>query len=121
MRASSTTVIKILIAAISVAFVCLFSTQNSQSKPFAESSVLADGAAIYAERCASCHGADGRAQTPKGKRKGATDFTSSKWKPNDARLMKVIANGKAGMPAFKDKLNEDEIKAVTMYIKTFKK
>src|SRR3712207_7282895 len=55
---SSTTVVKILAAAISVAFVSLFLTQNSQSKPvnpiFAESFVLADGAAIYAERCASC-------------------------------------------------------------------
>lgn len=121
MRASSTTVIKILIATSSVAFVSLFSIQSSQSKPVAESSVFADGAAIYAERCASCHGADGRAQTPKGKRKGATDFTSSKWKPSDARMMKVIAEGKGNMPGYKELLGEDEIRAVTMYVKTFKK
>ena len=33
-------------------------------------------AEIYAAHCAKCHGADGRAKTAKGKRVGATDFTS---------------------------------------------
>ena len=38
-------------------------------------------AELYAASCAKCHGADGRARTAKGKRVGATDFTTSDWNP----------------------------------------
>jgi len=124
-RGASITVIKILTATITVAFAALLSIQNSQSKQLyllsAASPVVADGAVIYAEHCAKCHGGDGRAQTAKGKRKGATDFTSAKWKPNDARMIKVITDGKGNMPGFKETLNEDEIRAAMLFVKTFKK
>ena len=121
-KGSRINAIKSLTATISIAFVSLFSTQSLHSKQLnAHSFAFADGAAIYAERCVNCHGSDGRAQTPRGKRKGATDFTSAKWKPNDARMMKVIAEGKGNMPSFKEVLSEDEIKAVMMFVKTFKK
>lgn len=112
---------KILILIFSVACVGSLSAKNSQSMPInASEPVFADGAAIFAERCASCHGADGRAQTAKGKRKGATDFTSDKWRPNEARMIKVITDGKGNMPAFKDTLNADEIRAAMLFVKTFK-
>ena len=40
-------------------FACLASLACSEAR--------ADGASLYAERCASCHGADGKAQTPVGR------------------------------------------------------
>ena len=79
-----------------------------------------DGAAIYASTCARCHGADGRAQTPKGKQTGATDFTSAKWQPNEARGIRTITNGRGKMPSFKSTLSAEEIRAAWNYVRRFK-
>ncbi len=38
------------------------------------STAAADGPSVYAERCASCHGADGRGQTPVGRALGISSF-----------------------------------------------
>lgn len=78
-----------------------------------------DGAALFtANKCATCHGADG-----KGKVKGARDFTDAAWqkKESDAELTGVIKNGKKPMPPYGDKLNAEEIKALVAYVRTFGK
>jgi cytochrome c6 len=79
------------------------------------------GAEIFDSYCARCHGADGRAQTTKGKRVGATNFTSPKWKPNEARGIRVITNGKGEMPDFKSILSAEEVKSVWNYARKFKR
>jgi mono/diheme cytochrome c family protein len=79
-----------------------------------------DAAGLYvAQKCAGCHGLDG-----KGKIKGARDFTDAAWqkKESDAELARQIRNGEPPkMPAYKDKLSEEEIKALVAYIRTFAK
>ena len=78
-----------------------------------------DAAALYtANKCATCHGADG-----KGKIKGARDFTDAAWqkKESDAELAAVIKNGKKPMPPYGDKLKDDEIKALVAYVRSFAK
>lgn len=78
-----------------------------------------DGAALFtANKCATCHGADG-----KGKLKDARDFTDAAWqkKESDAELASVIKNGKKPMPPYGDKLNADEIKALVAYVRSFGK
>ncbi|MEP6902988.1 MAG: cytochrome c [Actinomycetota bacterium] len=77
------------------------------------------GAAVYQQHCAECHGADGKANTAKGKRKGATDLTKSAI--STIRGIKVISNGRELMPGFKDTLPEAEISAVMDYIRGFRK
>lgn len=80
-----------------------------------------DGPAdVYATHCATCHGADGRARTSKGRRAGATDFTSRDWNTDEARGIKIITNGKSEMPRFKGKLTADEIKGVFGYVLGFR-
>jgi cytochrome c oxidase cbb3-type subunit 3 len=71
--------------------------------------------------CAVCHGDDGKGQTPKGKEKGARDFTNAKWQKSadDARLEDSITKGKGKMPAFKDKLSADDIKALVKEVRSF--
>ncbi len=77
-----------------------------------------DGAAVFKQRCSMCHGADGKGfpalKTP--------DFTDPKWQESiqDSELVETIKNGKKGtpMPAFGDKLSEDEIKAVVAHIRS---
>lgn len=80
----------------------------------------AASAAIYAQNCAGCHGRDGRAQTAKGKRLGATDFTGD-WNTDDARGIRIITNGRDEMPSFKKKLTAEEIRSVWGYVRSFKK
>ena len=75
-------------------------------------------AEIFAANCARCHGVDGRAKTAKGKRVGATDFTSD-WNKDQARGIRIITKGKGEMPSFKGKLSDAEIKAVFSYVTRF--
>lgn len=75
-----------------------------------------DGASIYASSCARCHGGDGRGQTAKGRQTGAKDLTKSM--PTEARGIRSITNGKGKMPAFKNSLSAEEIRAVWNYIRT---
>ena len=51
----------------------------------------ADGPALFADNCASCHGLDGRARTPAGKKVHAKDLTLSKL--TDAEIEKQIRDG----------------------------
>jgi mono/diheme cytochrome c family protein len=78
------------------------------------------GGVVYAQNCARCHGADGRAQTRKGKQVDATDFTGGEWLPDTARDTRIVTRGKGSMPAFKGKLSAAEINAVVSYIRRFK-
>ncbi|NKB47939.1 MAG: c-type cytochrome [Alphaproteobacteria bacterium] len=95
---------------------------------------LADGARVYAESCASCHGVNlegqanwrqlnenGRLPAPPHNARGHT------WHHDDATLFGITKLGTAeftgldiasDMPAFKDILSDDEIRAVLAYIKS---
>jgi len=95
---------------------------------------LAIGARVYAENCASCHGANlegqsnwrqrndnGRLPAPPHNARGHT------WHHDDATLFGITKLGTAeftglpiesDMPAFKDVLSDEEIRAVLAYIKS---
>lgn len=107
--------IKIFIVLLSVLFVLVVLTSGERTGVIVVHAQ--DGAAIYASSCVRCHGADGRGQTPKGKQTGATNFTSAKWQPNEARGIRTITNGKGKMPAFKATLSAEEIRAVWSYVR----
>ena len=81
----------------------------------------ADGAAIFKAKCAACHGADGKGDTPVGKNLKVTPLGSADvQKLSDADLEKTIGDGKGKMPAFKTKLSADELKAVVAFVRTLK-
>jgi S-disulfanyl-L-cysteine oxidoreductase SoxD len=96
----------------------------------ADSEVLATGEALYEQHCAACHGANLEGQpnwkvpdsngvypAPPHNRDGHT------WYHPDSVLLEIIAQGgtmpKTAMPAFGDKLNQDEMEAILVYIKSF--
>ncbi len=84
---------------------------------------VADGAALYAAKCAICHAKDGRG-TPNWRSKGQPDFTDAKWQrsQSDAQIAAATKNGKGKyMPAFKAKLSDEEIAAVVARIRAFGK
>ena len=80
---------------------------------------------IWEERCIACHGEDGKAQTKKGRELKAKDFTRPKWQKHtsDEEIVGTITNGipKKKMPAFKDKLSAEEIRALVPYLRAFGK
>jgi cytochrome c6 len=77
------------------------------------------GADTYKTKCAMCHGATGLGDTPAGKVFKAASLKDPMvtTKSND-ELTVIIKNGKNKMPAWKDKLTEDQIKAVLLFIRT---
>lgn len=80
--------------------------------------------ALFKEKCARCHGADGRGQTVIGRMVGAPDFTDENWwneEKDERRFARSIAEGRGEMPAFGRKLTRSDIKALAAYVKTFRK
>src|SRR4051794_41180514 len=83
---------------------------------------MADGAAVFKAKCASCHGADGAGQTGMGKAMKLRDLGSPEvQKQTDAELTTITTDGKAKMPAYKGKISNDEIKQVIAFMRTLKK
>jgi mono/diheme cytochrome c family protein len=95
-------------------------------------SSAAIGTRIYAQRCAVCHGPDGRGNGPAAPSMipRPRDFTLGFFKykstppgapPTDIDLERVVADGlqASAMPYFKDLLSEAEIRAVVGRVKAF--
>ena len=80
---------------------------------------------LFNQSCAPCHGKDGKANTPAGKKAGAKDLSVSKTTP--VEIERQITDGKADskgalkMPAFAGKITPDEIKALADYVLAFRK
>ena len=88
------------------------------------------GQRLYAQRCAVCHGPDGRGNGPAAPSliPRPRDLTLGQFKykstppgqpPSDADLLGVLANGlqASAMPAFGDLLSTDELHQIVSYIK----
>ncbi len=83
-----------------------------------------DTTEIYAEKCALCHGEDGKGKTPLGEGLGARDFTEKTFQDSitDEEIVEQIANGtEEKMFPFKSKLTSDEIHALAPIIRAFGK
>lgn len=99
----------------------------SGSDPVADA---ARGASLYDTHCASCHGVDGEGM-PNWKTPNADgsypapphDSSGHTWHHSDDLLVDLVANGsdfaQSRMPAFGDRLDDDEIIAILEYIKTW--
>lgn len=108
----------ILVIVLFGLFLAFLAVPPSGSPAYAATSNFKGGAEIYAGHCAKCHGSDGRARTARGKRAGATDFTTD-WNRDETRGIRIITNGKNEMPSFKKKLTAAEIRAVFGYVSRF--
>lgn len=90
----------------------------------AQAGRLAQAKTLFGERCAKCHGANGRGQTNLGETLGVPDFTDSDWwnrGVKDERLANSITRGKGEMPAFGKKLTREEIALLVSYVRRFKR
>ena len=95
-----------------------------QEKVDAEKKESTQTPALFKEKCARCHGEDGRGQTVIGRMVNAPDFTDENWwneEKDERRFVRSITEGKGEMPAFGKKLTRPEIRALAAYVKTFRK
>lgn len=103
---------KKLLLALAVVIVALSSTPSRAD----------DAATLYKSKCAMCHGADGKGETPAGKKMGVHDFGSPEVQGmKDAEIASAIADGKNKMPAYKKSLSADQIKDLVSYVRSFGK
>lgn len=79
--------------------------------------VAEDAAALYKSKCQMCHGPDGKGSAA-GQKMGAKPFTELK--ASDKELVEITKNGKNKMPAYKDKLTDEQITELVKYVRTLK-
>ena len=73
----------------------------------------------YKAKCAMCHGADGKGDTPAGKGTKARDFCSDEVaKESDEDWTNIVVKGKNKMPSYDKKMTDAEIKDTVAYIRT---
>jgi mono/diheme cytochrome c family protein len=109
-------------AVVGLAFVLtviLLFTNQPTKPPDAPAAVVEasggiDGAAIFGERCAGCHGGDGSGGI--GPRLAGGRVVERF--PDADDQVAVVTEGRGGMPAFSGKLTDDEIAAVVDYTRT---
>jgi mono/diheme cytochrome c family protein len=77
-----------------------------------------DGAKLFQQYCAKCHGATGTGSPAE----GIPDFTLATWqaKRSDVQLRVSILEGKGtGMPAFRGKVSQEQARALTAHVRKF--
>lgn len=79
---------------------------------------------LFLKHCAMCHGRDGKAESAIARQLGVKNLNQSKL--TDVQIEQQIREGKlsdqktATMPAFKDRLTAEEIKALIPVVKGFR-
>ena len=88
--------------------------------PSASVDELANARANYAKNCEACHGPKGEGGLVKVDNKQikvASLKSEHAIKHTDEKLMKTITTGEEEMPAFKDKLKQDQIAEMVRFIR----
>lgn len=118
LRRAATIFEMLVLAAVVVTVVLLFTNQPTAPTPLPEEVVDAaggiDGAALYGSSCAGCHGGDGSGGI--GPRLGGGRVVERF--PDPAEQIAVVTNGRGGMPAFGSKYGPEEIAAIVDYTRT---
>lgn len=96
---------------------------TSAKSPAAEVAAVNSGKELYAIHCMTCHKDSGKGGkvTVDGKNLDPDDLTTERMKSkSDEKMYSYIADGivDEGMPAFKEELKPDEIRAVVAHLRT---
>ena len=102
--------VQVVAVIAALAFVVLLFANEKDAPAPATAAASGPGATIFSTRCASCHGAAGEGGI--GPRLAGTVTDTF---PDEADQIAVVANGRAGMPAFRDRLTTEEITAVVRF------
>ena len=77
---------------------------------------------LWKSKCATCHGADGKAQTEQGKKLGVLDYTDPAWQKahSDEEIRKGISEGVKGMEGYREKLSAEQIDSLVVFVRGLK-
>ena len=79
-------------------------------------------AATFKQKCSSCHGPDGKAETPAAKALKVRSFASPETaKMTDDQLAGIIEKGQGKMPKYGASMKPEEIKGLVAYIRALAK
>lgn len=105
------------VAGFAAGGVFVFSASNAATIAAASPVESAESTrSLYRTHCASCHGNDGRSNTPKGRKLEADDISGTT--DSVEKISRVISNGKGDMPGLKKKLTAAQITSIANYVKT---
>lgn len=112
-------VIEVVVGIAVVMTVVLLFTNSPTAPPAASPDAVVaaagiDGAALYGQRCASCHGGDGSGGI--GPRLAGGRALAQFPDPQDQ--IAVVTNGRGGMPGFGGRLTDEQIAAIVAYTRT---
>jgi mono/diheme cytochrome c family protein len=104
---------------------------SAQAEPLANNRILiaakteeTQGAQLYAQNCAICHGKTGKADGPAARslKPSPRDFSTGEFKytKNDAERLQFIKKGKGPMPAWEKTLTDAQINDIITFIHTLK-
>lgn len=77
-------------------------------------STVGEGEVIFTEKCAVCHGTDGKLML-----NGAKDLSISKL--TSSEISEMVKSGKGSMPGFNGVFNEEQLASLTTYVEGLKK
>jgi cytochrome c6 len=81
-----------------------------------------ESAATFKQKCAMCHGEDGKGQTAMGKKMNLRDLGSAEvQKQTDEQLYDITAKGKNKMPGYETQLGSERVKALVQFMRGFAK
>lgn len=90
--------------------------------------LAADAKTNWTKMCARCHSPDGSGKAPAGKKLGVRDYTTAEGQSfTDEEALAAIlegtknAAGKETMPAYKEKMSEDEARELVTFVRSLKK
>jgi cytochrome c551 len=112
-------VVEGIVAVAVVVMVVLLFANDPESPPEAPAAAVeaaggVDGAALFGDNCAGCHGGDGSGGI--GPRLAGGRVVAVY--PDPADQIAVVTDGRGGMPSFAGQLSEEEIAAVVDYTRT---
>jgi mono/diheme cytochrome c family protein len=104
---------EVFAAIVTAAFVLLLFVNEPRQQQAIPKPGASPGQAIYATRCAGCHGSDGAG----GFGPPLAGAVTSRF-PNVADQEAFVAKGSGSMPSFADSLTPEQIAAVVAYTRT---
>lgn len=105
---------------IAIGILCLMSmftiacnSETQSNQPLANDGTHQEAKQRFKENCVSCHGTDLRGRSSKN-----SNIASIGSRLNESEIAHIITQGNGLMPAFEDKLSQDEISQLAAWLST---